>query len=105
MEEVSTEAKMNSVENIVENCLVECVVPGSELKKKNCDCNEVYNLGCKEADSHCTTATALHKVETVIAPSQHEPVTVEREIKQKTEKKRRCISVLWKLQRRLEVAT
>ena len=62
--------------------------------------------------THCVRKTIavvlqLHrctKFSTVIAPSQHEPVTVEREIKQTTKKQRQHLSALWKLQRVLEVA-
>jgi len=104
MEEVSTEAKMKRVENIVGNCMVDERFLGLHYRRKI--------VTVKRFITHCVRKTIavvlqLHrctKFSTVIAPSQHEPVTVEREIKQTTKKQRQHLSALWKLQRVLEVA-
>ena len=107
MEEVSTAAKMNSVENIVGNCMVDVWFLGLHCRRSM----QVVNV--KRFITRCvrkTIAVVLllqrcTKFSTVIAPSQHEPVTVEREIKQTTKKQRKHLSALWKLQRVLQVAS
>lgn len=105
MEVVSTEAKMNSVDNIVGNCMVDLWNFGPHCRRKMVTVKRFITRCVRKTIAVVLLLQRCTKFSTVIAPSQHEPVTVEREIKQTTKKQRKHLSALWKLQRVLQVAS